>query len=88
MFRFFDIQSGSISIDGQNIAHVSQDSLRQHVSMVPQEPLLFHRSLRQNIAYGAPDISDADIHEAAKKARADMFIGRLEDGYDTLVGER
>lgn len=88
LLRFEDLNSGEITIDGQNIADVTQTSLRQSISYVPQEPLLFHRSIRENIAYGDPDASLATIKKAAKLAHADEFISKLKDGYDTVVGER
>jgi ABC-type multidrug transport system fused ATPase/permease subunit len=88
LLRQHDVGSGEILIDGQNIASVTQDSLREHIAVVPQEPLLFHRSIRENIAYGKPDATEDEIIEVAKKAQAHDFISALPDGYDTLVGER
>lgn len=88
LLRQYDVTSGSIFIDGQNIAEVAQDSLRQNIAVVPQEPALFHRSIRENIAYGNPDASEEAIIEVAKKARAHDFIKDLQEKYDTLVGER
>ncbi|KPY02350.1 ABC transporter, transmembrane region:ABC transporter [Pseudomonas tremae] len=93
LLRFYDVDKGSISIDGQNIAHVTQDSLRSAIGMVTQDTSLLHRSIRDNIAYGRPDATDAQIHSAAVSAQADGFISQLSDkqghsGYDTLVGER
>ncbi len=88
MLRQHDLNSGSITIDGQNIAEVTQDSLRQHIAVVPQEPLLFHRSIRDNIAYGNPKATMEEIIEVAKKAQAHEFIATLPEGYETLVGER
>lgn len=88
LLRFVDIDQGTITIDGQNIAHVSQQSLHEAVAYVAQEPMLFHRSLRENIAYGKLDATDADIKRAAAQAHATEFIEKLHDGYDTLVGER
>ncbi len=88
LLRFSDIDAGTITIDGQNIADITQRSLRQNIAYVSQEPMLFHRSLAENIAYGRPDASPEDIVHAAKQANADEFIGELADGYDTLVGER
>lgn len=88
LLRFMDVQNGVIEIDGQNIADVTQESLRQSIAYVPQEPMLFHRSLRENIAYGKPDASDEEVRMAAKKAHALEFIETLPDGFDTLVGER
>ena len=88
LLRFMDIDSGKILIDGQDISQVTQKSLHQSIAYVPQEPLLFHRSLRENIAYGKPDATDDEITEAAVKANAYEFIKTLPKGYDTLVGER
>ena len=88
LLRFADINGGSITIDGQDINKISQDDLRRSIAYVPQEPLLFHRSLRENIAYGKPDATDEQIREAARKAHAAEFIDKLPHGYDTEVGER
>ena len=88
IFRFFDVQGGGIYIDEQNIAGVTQDSLRRNLSLVPQDPLLFHRTLRENIRYGRRDATDAEVMAAAAEAHCDEFIERLPHGYDTLVGER
>ena len=88
LLRQHDVTSGSITIDGQNIAEVTQDSLRQAIAVVPQEPALFHRSIRENIAYGKPSATQAEIEEVAKKAQAHDFIMTLPEGYATLVGER
>lgn len=88
LLRFSDIDSGAITIDGQDISKVTQDSLHTAIAYVPQEPLLFHRSLADNIAYGKPDATRADIIRAAKRAHAWEFIQELSDGLDTLVGER
>jgi ATP-binding cassette subfamily B protein len=88
LLRFDDIRSGTISIDGQDIAGVTQASLRRNIAYVPQEPLLFHRSVRENIAYGQMKASDTDIREAARKAYALDFINTLPHGLDTIVGER
>ncbi|MFP4003937.1 MAG: ABC transporter ATP-binding protein [Alphaproteobacteria bacterium] len=86
--RLYDVNEGRILIDGQDIARVTQESLRRAIALVPQEPILFHRSLAENIAYGKPGASQADIRWAARRARAHEFIMGLSDGYDTLVGER
>jgi ATP-binding cassette subfamily B protein len=88
LLRFSDIDGGRITIDGQDITAVTQDDLRRAISYVPQEPLLFHRSLSENIAYGKPAASQAEIEEAARRAHAHDFIADLPHGYDTLVGER
>lgn len=88
LLRFVDPQSGTILIDEQDIKRVRQDDLRSHIAYVPQEPMLFHRSIRENISYGKPEASDEEIVAAAKKAEAHDFISRLPKGYDTLVGER
>lgn len=88
LFRFFDIHWGNILVDGQDIAQVTQDSLRENISIVPQDTVLFHRSIKENIAYGNPEASDEEIVAAAKMARCHDFISKLNHGYDTLVGER
>jgi ATP-binding cassette subfamily B protein len=88
LLRFEDIDGGTISIDKQNIAKVTQESLRQAISYVPQEPLLFHRTVADNIRYGKPDASLEEVQAAAKLAYADEFIQELSEGYDTVVGER
>ncbi|MBF1042436.1 MAG: ABC transporter ATP-binding protein [Candidatus Nanosynbacter sp.] len=88
LLRFADIDSGKITIDSQDIAEVTQASLREQIAYVPQEPLLFHRSVRENIAYSRPGATDTEIEKAAKKAGAYDFIAKLQDGFDTLVGER
>ena len=86
--RLYDIDGGRITIDGQNIRTVTQESLRRAISVVPQDTTLFHRSLAENIAYGRPRASREDIEWAARQAHADGFIARLPKGYDTPVGER
>jgi ATP-binding cassette subfamily B protein len=88
LLRFSDVSDGAILIDGQNIASISQDDLRKSIAYVPQEPLLFHRSIRENIAYGKPDATEKEIVEAARKAHAMEFIDKLSEGMETLVGER
>ena len=88
LLRLEDLTRGRILIDGQDIAHVTQTSLRRQVAYVAQEPMLFHRSIRENIAYGRPEASDAEVERAAREANAWEFIERLPDGLDTEVGER
>ena len=88
LLRFHDLQGGKILVDGQNIALATQDSLRANLSLVPQEPILFHRSLMENIRYSKPDASDKEVIEAAKAAHAHEFICACSEGYDTFVGER
>ena len=93
LLRFRDAEAGVIEIDGQNIAQVTQDSLRQNIGMVTQDSSLLHRSVRANLLYGRPDASEAMMIEAAKRAHAHEFILGLEDqrgrkGYDAFVGER
>lgn len=93
LLRFYDIESGKILIDGQNIAHVTQDSLRQNVGMVTQDTSLLHRSVRENILYGRPNATEADMIDAARRAEAYDFIQTLSDpfgrtGFDAHVGER
>jgi len=88
MLRLFEPQGGAINIDGQNILDVTQDSLRESISMIPQDPQLFHRSLMENIRYGRLEASDDEVIEASKKAHAHEFILQTELKYDSLVGER
>ncbi|HEX3954738.1 MAG TPA: ABC transporter ATP-binding protein/permease [Stellaceae bacterium] len=88
LFRFYDVQSGAIEIDGQDIRDVSQDSLRRSIGVVPQDTVLFNDTIYHNIAYGRPDASRAEIEHAAELARIHDFIASLPDGYDTMVGER
>lgn len=88
LFRFYELTAGSIKIDGQDISAVTQQSLRHAISLVPQEAILFHRSLIENIRYGRPGATRAEVIGAAKKAQCHKFIEELPDGYDTLVGER
>jgi ATP-binding cassette subfamily B protein len=88
LMRFDDVTGGRIAIDGVDIRQVSQMDLRERIAYVPQEPLLFHRSVRENITYFRRDATQAEIERAAKAAHAQEFIERLPDGYDTLVGER
>lgn len=88
LLRFADVTGGSITIDDVDLREYTQQSLRQQISYVPQEPLLFHRSLRENIAYGNLKASDSQIRKAAEQANALEFIDALPDGLDTLVGER
>lgn len=88
LLRFYDITSGAIYIDGQDISQVTQESLRRNIAFVPQDPVLFHRSLMDNIRYGKPEASDEEVMEAAKKARCHEFITALPEGYGTHVGER
>ena len=86
--RLYDLQAGQILIDGQDIASVSQVTLRRAIAVVPQDPALFHRTLAENIAYARPDATADEIALAARRARADRFIAKLPQGYETLVGER
>jgi ATP-binding cassette subfamily B protein len=88
LLRFSDIDGGQILIDGQNIAHITQDDLHRHIAYVPQEPLLFHRSIAENIAYGKDEVDEATIKKTAELAHAAEFIDNLPKGYETLVGER
>ena len=93
LLRFYDVQSGSIKIDGQNIAQVAQDTLRAQIGMVTQDTSLLHRSVRDNLLYGRPDASEAEMIEAARRAHALEFIANLTDpqgrtGFDAHVGER
>lgn len=88
LMRFYDVDKGKITIDNHDISRVTQESLHHHLGYVPQEPALFHRSLRDNIAYARPNASIEEVREAAKQANALEFIEKLPDGFDTLVGER
>ena len=86
--RLYDVQEGRVLIDGQDIAAVTQNSLRRSIAVVPQDPALFHRTIAENISYARPDATADEIILAARRARAHDFIARLPKGYDTLVGER
>jgi len=86
--RLYDVDAGAIRIDGQDVRAVKQASLRRFIATVPQDPALFHRSLFENISYGRPDATLADVEAAAKRARAHDFIVKLPQGYETEVGER
>lgn len=86
--RLHDLDAGRILIDGQDVAAVTQSSLRRAIALVPQDPALFHRTIGENIAYGRPEAAQGDIERAARLARAHDFIAALPNGYDTLVGER
>lgn len=88
ILRFYKISNGRILIDGQDIAQVTQDSLHSQIAMIPQDPILFHRSLIENIRYGRLDATDAEVMEASKKAHCHEFIELLPEGYQTMVGER
>ena len=88
LLRFSDVTGGAIKIDGHDLRDIAQESLRQHIAYVPQEPMLFHRTLRENIAYGTPGASTKQIEAAATKANAMGFITDLPLGLDTIVGER
>jgi ATP-binding cassette subfamily B protein len=85
--RFYDVQEGSITIDGQDVSRVTQQSLREAISVVPQDISLFHRSIRENIRYGRPNATDDEVLRAAIAARCD-FIESLPEGFDTMVGDR
>jgi ATP-binding cassette subfamily B protein len=88
IMRFFDIEKGQILIDGQNISHVTQDSLRGQIAMIPQDPMLFHRNLMENIRYGRLEASDEEVIACSKQAHCHLFVEKLKEGYLTLVGER
>ncbi|MCR8914265.1 ABC transporter ATP-binding protein/permease [Marinobacter panjinensis] len=88
LFRFYDVDQGSISIDGQDIRSVTQDSLRAAIGVVPQDTVLFNDTLYRNLAYGRPEASEEDVYRAARMAHLDGFIDSLPDGYQTQVGER
>jgi ATP-binding cassette subfamily B protein len=88
LFRFYDATSGGVTMDGQDVRDVTQDSLRQAIGVVPQDTVLFNDTIRYNIAYGRPDASPAEVEAAARLAQVHDFVLRLPDGYDTRVGER
>lgn len=88
LLRQYDLTGGAILIDGQDIREVSQDSLRENIAVVPQDPALFHRSIRENIAYGKPNATEEEVVRAATLAQAHEFIVSLPEGYETMVGER
>jgi ABC-type transport system involved in Fe-S cluster assembly fused permease/ATPase subunit len=88
LFRFYDISAGSITIDGQDVRSVTQESLRAAIGIVPQDTVLFNDSIRYNIGYGRPDAGDGEIEAAARAAQLDGLIERLPAGWDTQVGER
>ncbi|GAB4349657.1 MAG: ABC transporter ATP-binding protein/permease [Oricola sp.] len=88
LYRFYDVQEGSITIDGQDVREVTQKSLRAAIGMVPQDTVLFNDTIRYNIRYGRPDASDAEVEQAAELAQIGDFIRSLPDGFETMVGER
>jgi ATP-binding cassette subfamily B protein len=88
MQRLYDPESGHVLIDEQDVSKVTQESLRQVIAVVQQDISLFHRSLMENLRYGRPDASDAEVRQAAEAARCIEFVERLPQGYDTIVGER
>ncbi|MFA5052084.1 MAG: ABC transporter ATP-binding protein [Patescibacteria group bacterium] len=88
LLRMHELTAGTILIDGQDIAKITQESLHQSISLVPQDPILFHRSLLENIRYSRPGATDEEVIEAAKVAHCHEFIATLDDGYETFVGER
>lgn len=88
LFRFYDVQKGSITIDGQDIRSVTQKSLRDAIGMVPQDTVLFNDTIAYNIRYGRPDASDEEVKKAAEMAQIGNFIDQLPDGYQSMVGER
>lgn len=88
LMRFYDVKHGAILVDGHDIRDVTQNSLRENIAFIPQDPAMFNRTIGENIAYGRPDASDAEIKRAAKFASADKFIMGTEKKYNTLVGDR
>ena len=88
LLRFIDVQEGRIKIDGQNINRTTQDDLRSQIAYVPQDPSLFHRTIKENISYSKPKARFSEITEVAKKAQAHEFIKKLAKGYNSLVGDR
>src|SRR5699024_2651962 len=88
LFRFFDVNNGSIKIDGQDVRHITHDSLRTAIGVVPQDTVLFNDSIYNNLAYGRPSASEEEVHKAARQANLDSVIQSLPNGYNTKVGER
>lgn len=88
LLRLYDPQTGQIQVDGHDLRSLTQDSLHRQVGLIPQDPTLFHRSLRENIRYGLTSASNAEVEQAAKRAHAHEFITSLPEGYDAMVGER
>jgi ATP-binding cassette subfamily B protein len=88
LLRLYDVVGGKILVDGRNIAKVTQESLRNNISLVPQDPILFHRSLMENIRYGRFGATDEEVIQAAKLAYCDEFISKLKEGYQSTVGDR
>jgi ATP-binding cassette subfamily B protein len=88
LLRLYEPQQGRIRIDGHDVCSLTQDSLHRQIGLIPQDPTLFHRTLRENIRYGHTEASDAEVEQAARRAHAHEFIAALPDGYDALVGER
>ncbi len=88
LYRFYDVTSGSISVDGQDIRKVTQKSLRSAIGMVPQDTVLFNDTIRYNIRYGRPEATDEEVEAAARLAQVHDFVLTLPDGYNSMVGER
>jgi ABC-type multidrug transport system fused ATPase/permease subunit len=88
LMRMHDVAEGAIRIDGQDLRDVTQESLRRSIALIPQDTTLFHRTLLENIRYGRPGASDAEVEQAARRAHAHEFVLELENGYRTMVGER
>ena len=86
--RFYDVTSGAVTIDGIDVRDIDGETLRSHIGVALQEPVLFSGSIRENISYGRPDATEAEVIEAAKAAQADAFIRSLPDSYETLLGQR
>ncbi len=88
LLRLFEPTGGRILIDGNDIREITQESLRKNISLVPQDPVLFHRSILENIRYGRPEASDEEVIAAAQMAHCDKFVQKMPAGYQTMVGER
>ncbi len=88
LLRFYDPASGAVTLDGVDVAAMAPEALRRHFALVPQEPVIFADSARENIRFGRPDATDAEVEAAARAAAAHEFLTRLPQGYDTYVGER
>ncbi|MEI8366561.1 MAG: ATP-binding cassette domain-containing protein [Parachlamydiaceae bacterium] len=85
---FFPLETGKILVDGQEISQITLESLRRQIALIPQDPILFHRTLSENIRFGKPDATDEEVIQAAKLAHCHEFISNLPHGYETKVGER
>ncbi|RTL06141.1 MAG: ATP-binding cassette domain-containing protein, partial [Lysobacterales bacterium] len=88
LFRFYDVQGGQVSLDGQDVRSLTQASLRAAIGIVPQDTVLFNATLEYNLRYARPDATDAELHAAVRLAQLEAFVAELPQGLDTIVGER